>query len=380
MYVIQPVTAINPVVSGSGSGYYYPAWVSGTKYAAGEVVCDTTAVADFMCRWAVAGSTAPASDPIHWQRLTLNGFARQTAGSYASNFAVSLYPTWSVGVFKLGDRVYDSVALKDYQAMAAIGSSFTSRPSVAVASEDPTIAALWMEIGQSNLWAAFDQETLSQAVASSVGWMTIDVVGAHDRLAFANVGQCSGIVVKRIGPTAVPTSATPSPGDVLATYSLDMTMAGVSTLHNVASVAVTAVTTSARYHIAFTAASGFSSVAVGKIVAGSAVSLGSTKVEPTISIRDYSRKEQDDTFGTATFIRRGYSKTISAQLVVTHTDSDRVAQVASDLRGQPVFWDFNNSDQQYRRLMVFGFYQEFSAVLAGIADDIHTLQVAGLVE
>ena len=87
------------------------------------------------------------------------GLSATTGGyTYTTNVRESNYPAWATGAAVAAWSAYYDVANHhDYLAPLAIAAGTnTIRPSEAVNSTDPAVAARWVDAGASNAWAPFD--------------------------------------------------------------------------------------------------------------------------------------------------------------------------------------------------------------------------------
>jgi len=124
---------------------------------------------------------------------------------------------------------------------------------------------------------------------------------------------------------------------------------------------------------------------VGLMAAGVKTTLGVTEADVDVRLRDWSRKEVDDTYGTAEYQQRGFSKRFTAKLWIEDgaaaaSTPDEIWATLTALRGQPCLWDFSDSGD-IRRLQVFGHYREAVSTTTGLAHiDAVELDMEGLVE
>jgi hypothetical protein len=109
---------------------------------------------------------------------------------------------------------------------------------------------------------------------------------------------------------------------------------------------------------------------------GEVIELGTTETNPTISIRDYSRRETDD-FGVTTVVERGFARTMSVRLAVPFDQVDALQRRLADLRATSASWI---ADERFGSLAFEGFYKEFELDLAVPPLSFCTLSVEGLVE
>lgn len=100
-------------------------------------------------------------------------------------------------------------------------------------------------------------------------------------------------------------------------------------------------------------------VQVGATIVGMAYDLGETLTKPQIGIIDYSRKTTND-FGVTTFVKRNYSKRMTAQVLVESADVDNLVSVLAAYRATPVV--FVGSDALYTSMIIHGAYKDWEIV------------------
>ena len=112
------------------------------------------------------------------------------------------------------------------------------------------------------------------------------------------------------------------------------------------------------------------------IIDGSAIELGTTEAQPTVSIVDYSRRETDD-YGVTSVVRRGFAKRMSVRLKVATDAVDALQRRLAGLRARAVEWV---ADDRFDSLSFTGFYKEFAIDLAIPPVSFCTLTIEGLAE
>lgn len=112
------------------------------------------------------------------------------------------------------------------------------------------------------------------------------------------------------------------------------------------------------------------------LAGGTEVSLGTIETAPTIGIIDYSRRVTDD-FGVTTVVERGFSRRLSARLLVPFDEVDDLQRRLAGLRATPVQWV---GDAGSTWLSPTGFFKEFEIDLATPPVSYCTLTVEGLAE
>ena len=122
--------------------------------------------------------------------------------------------------------------------------------------------------------------------------------------------------------------------------------------------------------------SGGGAVKCGILIAGTVYTLGGTQYGVSAGIIDYSRKDTSAS-GITTFVKRRYSKRMSAQLLLDNAQLNKVQRVLADLRATPCAW-IGTDAPGFEPLTIFGFYRDFSIDVAYPAHSLCSLEVEGL--
>lgn len=178
----------------------YPNWVSGSSYSKRQRVHDPLSAGgdgrDYEAQAYLSNSTTrpSASSNKDWDGVGLSG---SDALSYESDAELSEYETWTSGqAVSKGKIQIDLADQNDYIATVAItGGSNTTRPSVAVLSDDTDLAARWVKIGTSNAFRMFDGESLTRTRADSSLSCTALADGLCDRVGFAGLINIKSVSV-----------------------------------------------------------------------------------------------------------------------------------------------------------------------------------------
>ena len=109
---------------------------------------------------------------------------------------------------------------------------------------------------------------------------------------------------------------------------------------------------------------------------GTQYDLGEAAYGASLGIIDYSRKDTDE-FGVTTFVRRDFSKRLTARLMLQNTQINRVQRVLAELRAQPAIWVTSDVDD-LRPLTVFGFFRDFAIEVAYPTQSYCSLEIEGL--
>lgn len=121
---------------------------------------------------------------------------------------------------------------------------------------------------------------------------------------------------------------------------------------------------------------GTSTVEIGTLTWGTQYELGDAEYGAALGIIDYSKKETDE-FGVTTFVRRDFSKRLTARLMLQNVQINRVQRVLADLRAQPAVWVTTDVDE-LRPLTVFGFFRDFNIEVAYPTESFCSLEIEGL--
>jgi len=113
---------------------------------------------------------------------------------------------------------------------------------------------------------------------------------------------------------------------------------------------------------------------VGGIVVGMKRRLGTTLYEPEVGIVDYSVKAVDDQ-GAYDVSVRAFSKRMLCPLRVPNTSIDEVMRLLMLYRSDLLVWV---GVESYASMIVYGFYKDFSIVMAGPRHSDCAIEIEGL--
>lgn len=233
----------------------------------------------------------------------------------------------------------------------------------------------WLELGPDNIHAAFDSQISTSSVATTK--MTFVVkLGAVDSVALINMSAVTarlavfdptaGVVARKIAGlsglnvydwyqyffydplitrTQVVFSELPSYSNAYITIELEGNPSDV--------------------------------VSLAVAIFGLQETMGGTQYGATSGIVDYSIKETDE-FGSVTFVKRNFSKRLSAQVFVDNTVLNRVQRFLYNIRATPVVWVGSDDPRLEEAVVVYGFYKEFSVDIAYPNHSLCSLEIEGL--
>lgn len=239
------------------------------------------------------------------------------------------YPAFAAGTtYTTGDRVIlDGQAVYECLAAGVVGAL-------------PLSDAEWVIVRPTNRWAMFDQLPSTSRQQSDPLTITLDVPAVGD--------------VMLLGVVAA--SVTVTLPDVTRTVTL--------ATHEEQSVYITGLG-SAGGNLTITIQPALVGISVGvsslvlrvaEILVGTVQELGETQMGAGVGISDYSTRTIDE-YGNASFVRRGYSGFLQAQIILDRDDADLVLDTITALRAVPCVWI---GSLHYQCAVIYGYYREAS--------------------
>ena len=286
-----------------------------------------------------------------------------TAAMLVSTDAAETYSAWNAATaYVLDDIVLRTTTERLYQRLVA--------GTTATAPESDTVN--WLDIAPSNKWAMFDGE-ISTATTKSTSLTVVLKPGYVNSLAlFGLVGSNLAVTVRdALAGNIVYTLSQDLDGTIIA----DWYQYFFEPVVQLAELVLTDLPPYGDAHITVVL-TGTGTVECGICLVGTFYPLGDTQYGASVGIIDYSRKETD-AFGVTTFVRRAYSKRMSAKLMLDNVQMNKVQRVLADLRATPCAW-IGVDDSTYAPLVVYGFYKDFSIDVAYPTMSYCSLEVEGL--
>lgn len=287
-----------------------------------------------------------------------------TSGMVTSSSATETVALWSSTTTYSQDQ---RVRYGDFVYVSLQNSNLDKQPDT-----NPT---WWLRYGPSNRWAMFDTSNSTKTVATSPLTVTVNFTNTIiNSLAFFGLSGTS-LTVK-----IVDTQTNNTVFD--QTYNLDDTI--ITDWYTYffepydfrEDLLVLKIPPYSNTAVIVTLSSGSANVEIGTMIAGNLITLGGTQYGVNVGIKDYSVKETDD-FGDTTFIRRAYSKRMSASVFVYNSDLRYVHKVLTDLRAVPAVW-IGSEDSRYEPTVLYGFYKDFSTEISYPDASIMNIELEGL--
>lgn len=278
-----------------------------------------------------------------------------------SSTAVESAAAWASGTTYAKDAVVDY--LTNYW-ISLVNSNTGNQPD--------TSPTQWALVGPDNTHAMFDEQ-ISTATSSTSPLTVVLTPGAVNAIALLGL----------VGEQVVVTVTDGSGGPVVytRTVSLDGTLIAdwyqyfYEPYVQIAEVVLTDLVplSTAELTVSLT---GTGTIEIGNLSFGTQYQIGDAEYGAGLGIIDYSKKETDE-FGVTTFVRRDFSKRLSARLMLDNGQINRISRLLSDLRATPAVWILAD-DSQYQAGTVYGFFRDFNVEIAYPVQSFVSLEIEGL--
>lgn len=116
---------------------------------------------------------------------------------------------------------------------------------------------------------------------------------------------------------------------------------------------------------------------IAQIVYGNISDIGTTQYGVNAGIVDYSIKNTDE-FGNTSFVKRAYSKRVSAQVIVENSQLNRVQNYLYSIRATPAVWLVSDDPTFQEALIVYGWYRDFSTDISYPTFSMMSIEIEGL--
>jgi len=286
-----------------------------------------------------------------------------TSAMVVSTTAVETYAEYNAAT---------TYALNDRCTMAATHTLYECIQGPSTGNAPDTSPLYWVSIGPTNQWAMFDSEISTQTTAATELTVVLDLAYCNSLALFGLDGQSMSIQVHSLPDNTLIYDRTINlDGTIIA----DWYQYFFEPYVQLGELVLTDLPPYAQARATITINSS-ATAKCGLLTAGTFYALGGTEYGATASIIDYSRKDTD-AFGITTFVRRAYSKRMSAKLMLQNAQLNKVHSVLADVRATPCVWISTDTDG-YNPLTVFGFYRDFSIDVAYPTMSYCSLEIEGL--
>lgn len=288
-----------------------------------------------------------------------------TSSNLKSSTAPETQAAWSSSTsYSTGAVVYQELS-GIYQSLA--DSNLNNPPDVS--------PLKWSYIGPTNKWAMLDSQISTATTANQTFTATV-FTGAMNGLALLNVMASTINVVVRDGLT----------GPII--YQKTQSLIGEVTdwyqyfFYDIDTQRTQAIfldipTTYINTHTTITL-TGEGVVSLGTMTFGRVVSIGKSEYGVSTGITDYSVKTTDE-FGITTFVKRAYSKRMSANILIGNGELNRTQKALYELRAVPALWIASDNPTFEQSLIVYGYYKDFSTDISYPTYSYCSLEIEGLI-
>ena len=382
MKIIRPNAITDDVlVSSNVPENDYSEFSMGTTYALNDYCMDATGLEILVLNVApatawvagelITGQTSNKTARVVSQITSLTYYIRERSGNFTLDESIGVTGTPA----KIADQgaAYPKVTLstnkvhKVYESLGA--GNIANYPATDVLATSPH----WVEIGNTNRWAAMDSKVGTQT--SLVTQITYSFLpGLIDSIALMNL-QASSVRIKMTDPTdgvvydqtvnLISTVAVIDwytyffePVNLLKTdcVKLDLLLYSLATLN---------------LTINFPAGT----AKIGMIQFGLQKEIGKTQYNPSIGIVSYSTKSVD-TFGVYTITKRINAKKMSLAVRMDNALIDELFRLLALYDSTVLVWIGNET---YACMMVCGFYKDFSIVIPYPDCSDCSIEIEGLI-
>jgi len=390
MKIIRPIEITDAILTGSSLAEDdYDEFAMNDTYAEGDLIMvaeglevltlDVAPATDWDPGDIITGQSSSETSVAVLKITSLTYYVRERTGTYTLGEIVGV----TGAAPKLADQglAHPTVAEstdnvhKIYESVS--DSNTLNYPPLDVLETVPN----WLDLGYDNTWKAFDEIINSQSQYNGVFTYQFTPGQIIDSIAFMNLENIASIRVVSTDPIE----------GVVYDYTKELVSTSISGVSAVVDwytyffstilyIDAFALTDLPPYYAAVIDVTityiGDESIAkVGEIVLGLQANFGDTLYAPAIGIHDYSIKDTDD-FGNSIITERPYSRTMDCDVKILNADIAEVNRLLIGYRTQPLVWIGSES---YQSLLVYGYFRDYSIVIAYPAYAICTIEIEGLI-
>lgn len=310
--------------------------------------------------------------------ITISGSVGAGNQLIAINATETAYPLWVTATAYTANTSFVRYNNRKYQCLVSHTSGPTTLP-------DAINGTTWLDLGPTNQWAMFDNETSTattntgsiiatikpKTAANPVYWNSIAVMGVTGAASvkidiYNGTGRTSGDLIYTMTTLVDNTPITNWYEYYFAAFQTSTEFI----FNNLPSYL------NAEIVLTITGQTIGTLVSCGGFVVGLAQDLGGVQYGASAGILDYSVKETD-AFGVTTFVQRNFAKRVDYQLKIPNSEIRRVYSALTSLRATPAVW-IGSEEYKYSPLVVFGFYKDFSITVQYPNHSNATLEIEGL--
>lgn len=230
----------------------------------------------------------------------------------------------------------------------------------------------WLDCGSTNRWKMFDTSVTSQTSAPDELEVSLEATGRVNTVALLNLSASAARVVMTDAVEGVVYDQT-------QTFSSD---SGISDWYAYFFEPIIRSTDAlfdglppyAGAQIDITLTDPGNAVLCGAALLGLSREIGGVQYGASTGIQDYSVKQKND-FGDDIILERAYSKRGVWAIYVANAIVDELAKILAEYRATPVLYI---GSEDFTSTWIYGFYKDFSLVIAYPTESICNLELEGL--
>jgi len=284
-----------------------------------------------------------------------------------SNVDENDHPDWDdEETYSLGEQV---IVRGDYHRVyEALGESTNSFP--------PDNPEDWLDQGATNRWRMFDMEVGSekQTVSNSTDNSVEVLVDLNQ--------QVNSVVLLNMDGTTVQVTMRDADGEAVYNHLQSLMLPTdadwwsffFGERRRTRTLVLTDLPPYRPSTIEMILEGGDEDAAIGKMIVGQGVDIGCARYGTSVGILDFSRKERDP-FGNNFVLERRYIDRAEFDIQLLTNQVDAVKELLAEVRATPVVYVGN---ENYKSTVIFGFYRDFSIILAGPKRSDATMEVEGI--
>lgn len=283
----------------------------------------------------------------------------------SSNVVEDDFPSWVAGTYSAGDRVIFSNRV--WEAV----STTTTQPDEGAALNPPQ----WLLVGATNRFRMFDVALGNSTERTGTIDITVTPTAPYNSLVLFGVEGATVQLIVRDDTSAIVYDETKQLADYSNVSSYYTFFFGDLPLDGRAEVPFLDIPlyTGATYQLIIDAGAGVAKCA--EAVFGVQTELAVTNFGTSVGIKDFSVKQVDD-FGNITVVQRPFSKRADFDLTVETSQVGLFNRFLSNIRATPCVYI---GDEDREETIVFGYFRDFSVVLANPSISSCALSVEGLI-
>ena len=287
-----------------------------------------------------------------------------TSNLTASNVSIT-ETAWTAGIYTTGVQRYVGTTIYEVVAIP----STTDEPTAGAIKDPPS----WVAVGSINRFKMFDFSIGQATTRASPIEVTITPGEIINAVALFELAGATTVQVEMIDPTdgtvydetrvlADYTGISDWYAYFFAPYQLDVDAVFLN-LPAYVNAAITVTIT------------GTADVSVGECILGRQRIFGSTSINASLGIEDFSRKERDE-FGNFQIVERRFAKLGNFDVLLANNEVNAMFRTLADQRARPTLYI---GGDDFVETYILGFFRDFTILRSGPVTSELSIEVEGIV-